>query len=107
MSLFFVAFCAIFMIIGFVDSIKFISNFLFRKSKKNIISSDEAEFIIRSSVNKNLWDQNGGKLILVDSDDDETKKIINIAKNDFEFIDFLSKRQFEMGKNKKTENYSN
>ena len=107
LSLFCVIFCTVFMIIGVVDSIKFVLNFLFNKSKNSIKNSNEAEFVIRNLVNKNLWNKNYGKLILVDSDDSETKKIISIAKNDFEFIDFLSNRQIGMGKNEKTENYSN
>ena len=95
------------MIIGFVDFIRFISNILFIKSKNKIKNSNDAEFVIRNLVNRNLWNQNCSKLICVDSDDVETEKIINIAKQDFEFINFLPNREFEKEKNKKVEKYSN
>lgn len=76
------------MIIGFVDSIRFIFLKIFKESYNKIKNSDNAEFVIRKFVNKNLWEQNCDKLICVDSNDKETNKIITLAQNDFDFIDF-------------------
>ncbi|MCL2313153.1 MAG: hypothetical protein FWC41_11860 [Firmicutes bacterium] len=88
MKLLFIVFCSFFMILGIVDSIKFILFKIFKKSKNKIKSPDEAEFVIRNFANDNLWNHGYNRLILVDATDDETQKIINIAKNDFDFLDF-------------------
>ena len=88
MNIFFIIFCIFFMIIGFVDSIKFTLSKIFQKSCNRIKNSDNAEFVIRSFVNKSLWEKNCDKLICVDSSDNETKKIIALAKNDFDFLNF-------------------
>ena len=105
--MYFIMFCAVFMIIGFVDVIRFITFTIFKRSKNNIKNSDDAEFVIRNLANKSLWNQECSKLICVDSDDDETKKIINLAKSDFEFIDFLPNSQLNSKKDEKRKNYSN
>ena len=76
------------MIIGFVDSIRFMFSKIFKKSCNKIKSSDSAEFVIRNLVNENLWEQNCDKLIRVDSNDNETRKIITLAQNDFDFLNF-------------------
>lgn len=89
MSLCFVLFCSFFMIIGFVDFIKFIIYNLFKISKKNITSSNDAEFVIRNLVNDVLWNKNPNKMIYVDNRNKETDKIINLSKNDFGFIKFI------------------
>ena len=88
MNLFFVVFCAFFMILGFVDFIKFIFFKIFKKTENNIKSSDSAEFIIRNLANKNLWNKDFSKLVCVESDDNETKKIIKIAQSDYDFLNF-------------------
>ncbi|MBR0183572.1 MAG: hypothetical protein IJQ10_00155 [Clostridia bacterium] len=88
MNLFFIVFCAFFMILGFVDFIKFIFFKIFKKTEHNIKSSDSAEFVIRDLANKNLWNKNFSKLVCIESDDNETKKIIEIAQNEYDFLNF-------------------
>ena len=90
LSLVFTIFCIFFMIIGFVDFIKFIFLVLFKKSRKKIKSSDDAEFVIRNFAIKNSWNQSCNKLISVHNEDEETRKIINIARNKFDFLNFES-----------------
>ena len=90
LSLLFTIFCIFFMIIGFVDFIKFIFLILFQKSGKKIKSSDDAEFVIRNFAIKNSWNQNCNKLISVYNEDEETIRIINIARNKFDFLNFES-----------------
>jgi len=93
MNLYFVLFCSFFMIIGFVDFIKFIIYNLFKISKKNITNSNDAEFVIRNLVNDVLWNKNCSKMIYVDNNDKETDKIIKLSKNDFDFIKFLRNKK--------------
>ena len=88
LNIFFAVFCVFFMIIGFVDSIMFLFLRIFKKSRNNIKSSDDAEFVIRNLANKNFWNPNCNNLVCVDSNDKETKKIINLARSDFDFLDF-------------------
>lgn len=78
------------MILGFVDFLKLIFLRFFKKTEHNIKNSDNAEFVIRNLANKNSWNKNCSKLICVESDDKETKKIINIAQNEYDFLDFES-----------------
>ena len=93
MNLCFVLFCSFFMIIGFVDFIKFIIYNLFKISKNNITNSNDAEFVIRNLVNDILWNQNCSRMIYVDNNDKETNKIIKLSKNDFDFIKFLRNKK--------------
>ena len=93
MNLYFILFCSFFMIIGFVDFIKFIIYNLFKISKKNITNSNDAEFVIRNLVNDVLWNKNCSKMIYVDNNDKETDKIIKLSKNDFDFIKFLRNKK--------------
>lgn len=93
MDLYFILFCSFFMIIGFVDFIKFVIYNLFKISKKNITNSNDAEFVIRNLVNNVLWNQNCNKMIYVDNIDKETDKIIKLSKNDFDFIKFLRNKK--------------
>lgn len=92
MNLYFILFCSFFMIIGFVDFIKFIVYNLFKISKNNITNSNDAEFVIRNLVNDILWNQKRNRIIYVDSSDKETNKIIKLFKNDFDFIKFYYKK---------------
>ena len=92
MNLYFILFCSFFMIIGFVDFIKFIVYNLFKISKNNITNSNDAEFVIRNLVNDILWNQKCNRIIYVDSSDKETNKIIKLFKNDFDFIKFYYKK---------------
>ncbi len=92
MNLYFILFCSFFMIIGFVDFIKFIVYNLFKISKNNITNSNDAEFVIRNLVNDILWNQKRNRIIYVDSSDKETNKIIKLFKNDFDFINFYYKK---------------
>ena len=78
------------MILGFVDFLKLIFLRIFRKTEHNIKNSDSAEFVIRNLVNKNLWNKNCSKLICVESDDKDTRKIIDIAQNEYDFLNFES-----------------
>ena len=93
MNLYFILFCSFFMIIGFVDFIKFIIYNLFKISKKNITNSNDAEFVIRNLINDILWNKNCSKMIYVDNNDKETNKIIKLSKNDFDFIKFLRNKK--------------
>ena len=93
MNLYFTLFCSFFMIVGFVDFIKFIIYNLFKISKKNITNSNDAEFVIRNLVNDVLWNKNCSKMIYVDNNDKETDKIIKLSKNDFDFIKFLRNKK--------------
>ena len=76
------------MILGFVDFIRFIFFNLFKVKNTKIQNSDEAEFVIRTLANKSSWNQRCKKSVQVESRDIETKKIIKIAKNKFDFLDF-------------------
>ena len=76
------------MILGFVDFIKFIFFKIFKKTEYNIKSSDSAEFVIRDLANRNLWNKNCSQLVCIESDDNETKKIIEIAQNKYDFLNF-------------------
>ena len=80
------------MIFGIVDVIKIIYMKVFKTSKNRIKNPDEAEFIIRNIANQHIWDNNCNKLVRIDNFDNETEKIINIAQNDFDFLDFKLKR---------------
>ena len=68
------------MIIGFVDFIKFIFLNFFKNIKYN-----STKLSNRNLLNNN---NNFNKLICVESDDKETKKIIDIIKNDEDFLNF-------------------
>ena len=60
------------MIIGFVDFIKFIFLFFFKNIKYNM----------KKSLNNN----NFNKLICVESDGEQTKKIVHIIENNDDFL---------------------
>ena len=85
-------FLIFFAIVGVVDSIKFIFFKILKISKNKIKNSDDAEFIIRNVANKNFWDKNQCKLIRIDNFDNETEKIVDIAKNNYDFLTFETKQ---------------
>ena len=79
------------MIFGIVDVIRIIYMRIFKFSKNRIKNPDEAEFVIRNIANQHLWNNNCSKLIRIDDFNNEPQKIIAIARNDFDFLDFKLK----------------
>jgi hypothetical protein len=87
----FIVLLIFFAIFGVADILNFFARKLFCSKKKEILNTDEAEFTIRSIATPQIWSNSRPISYLVCNyslNSNETKKIIEIASREFDFIKF-------------------
>jgi hypothetical protein len=95
LEIFFMILVYFFAILGVTDTVKFVVFKFFNNKNTKISNCNEAEFVIRSCAEKQRWQPNNFRMICIEHVcEEETNKILNIASDEFDFIEFNEIKSF-------------